>query len=605
MVLQPSASFPVERLPARPVAAPAGDFLSPENEARAFWRLRRRLATTVLRQAFSRARFRLTLILGLSLVLWLGLFWLFADGFRFLKSGIVHAETHDQTVRAIFGMFFAALMLMLVFSSAIILYGSLFRSREIAFLLTIPARTERVFLHKFQEAVLLSSWGFLLLGSPMLLAYGIVARAPWYYFAMLLPFMVAFVYIPAGIAAVLCLGIVRHLPGKRLHVLLLGGGLLAAGGLWVAWSLVTSPESDLLTPGWFQEISARLTISDRRLLPSWWLSSGLLEAGRSKWDEGLLFLGVMIANALFCRHLAVWTAARIYRPAYSALSGRHVARRRAKLGQIDRLAFWATGFLPRQMRLLLVKDLRLFRRDPTQWLQFLIFFGLLALYFLNIRRFSYNIHYVGWVNMVSFLNLSVVGLLMSTFTTRFTFPMISLEGRRFWFLGLLPLRRDAILWSKFLFAVGGSILPCAALILLSDVMLGMLRISPIIVASHQLTCAILCLGLSGIAAGLGARLPNLREESPARIAAGFGGTLSLVISTLYILVVVLLTALPCHFYLAASHTHPAHLLTKGAPFYRWLEFWLIAGMIGSVLLGVLATVVPLRIGFRAFRRLEF
>jgi ABC-2 type transport system permease protein len=587
------------------VAAPAGDFLSPESEARAFWRMRCRLAISVLRQAFSRARFRLLLILLLSTVLWLGLFWLFADGFRFLKTGILHVETHDQIVRAVFGMFFAALMVMLVFSSAIILYGSLFRSRETAFLLTMPARVERVFLHKFQEAILLSSWGFLLLGSPMLLAYGIVAPAPWYYFAMLPAFMVAFVYIPAGIAAILCLGTVRHLPGKRLHVLLVVGGLAAAGGFWVIWSVATSPESDLLTPGWFREISARLTFSEQRLLPSWWLSSGLLEAARRKWDESVLFLVVMIANALFCRQLAVWTATRIYRPAYSALFSRPLGRRRAKVGRIDRAALWCTRWLPQQMRLLLVKDLRLFRRDPAQWLQFLIFFGLLALYFLNIRRFSYNIQYVGWVNMVSFLNLSVVGLLMSTFTTRFIFPMISLEGRRFWFLGLLPLRRDAILWSKFLFAAGGSILPCAALILLSDLMLSMPRISPIVVASHQLTCAILCLGLSGIAVGLGARLPNLREESPARIAAGFGGTLNLVISTLYIVVVVLLTALPCHFYLAASRAHPEHVLAEGARLYRWLEFWLIAGTLGSVLLGVLATMVPLRIGFRAFRRLEF
>ena len=82
--------------------------------------------------------------------------------------------------------------------------------------------------------------------------------------------------------------------------------------------------------------------------------------------------------------------------------------------------------------------MRLFRRDPLQWSQFLIFLGLLALYFFNIRRFTYDIDYVGWVNMVSFLNLSVVGLLLSTFTTRFVFPMISLEGRRFWILGLLP-----------------------------------------------------------------------------------------------------------------------------------------------------------------------
>ncbi len=118
-----------------------------------------------------------------------------------------------------FGTFFAALMLMLVFSSGMILYGSLFRSREIAFLLTIPARTERVFLHKFQEAVVLSSWGFVLLGSPMLLAYGIVADAPWYYYALLLPFVVAFIYIPVAVGAIICLWVVRRIPDNRLAVL--------------------------------------------------------------------------------------------------------------------------------------------------------------------------------------------------------------------------------------------------------------------------------------------------------------------------------------------------------------------------------------------------
>ena len=73
--------------------------------------------------------------------------------------------------------------------------------------------------------------------------------------------------------------------------------------------------------------------------------------------------------------------------------------------------------------------------------------------------------------MIGFLNLAVVGLILSTFTTRFIFPMISLEGRRLWILGLLPIRRDSILWSKFLFAAVGSLVPCTTLVLLSDLML--------------------------------------------------------------------------------------------------------------------------------------
>ena len=73
--------------------------------------------------------------------------------------------------------------------------------------------------------------------------------------------------------------------------------------------------------------------------------------------------------------------------------------------------------------------------------------------------------------MVSFLNLAVVGLILSTFTTRFIYPMISLEGHCFWILGLLPIERDTILWSKFWFASLGSWIPCSLLVLLSDMML--------------------------------------------------------------------------------------------------------------------------------------
>ena len=581
---------------------PPAELLSVQAEAQAFWRMRRRVTITMLGQMLSSGRFRLSLILLLSLLLWMVLFYLFADGFWFVKTAILHPETYEQTVGTVFATFFIALMVMLIFSSGIILYGSLFRSPEVAFLLTVPVRIERVFLHKFQEAVLLSSWGFLLLGSPMLIAYGIVAEAPWYYFLMLVLFMVAFVYIPAAIGAILCLWIIYRLPGSRLRVLLGSGILLLLAATWALWSVFSGPRNEVLAPSWFRDVLGRLKFADGRLLPSWWLSSGLLEAARNVWSESVLFLALMISNALFFRQLAIWTAGSIYRPAYSALYGRHAGRKRRSRAWVDRALLGLTGPLSRQARLLMVKDLRLFRRDPVQWSQFLIFFGLLALYFFNIRHFGYEVYQVGWVNMVSFLNLSVVGLLMATFTTRFIFPMVSLEGRHFWVLGLLPVRRDTILWGKFFFAVGASILPCSALILLSDTMLG---VSGMVIASHQLTCLILCVGLSGIAVGLGARLPNLREQSPSRIAAGFGGTLNLVLSTAYILAVVMLTALPCHFCLVAEKSHAGYALAASSSLHEWLQLWLLAGTAASILLGVLATIIPLAVGFRAFRRLEF
>lgn len=584
------------------LSTPSSDFLPPQQEARAFRRARNRILATLLRQTFARSRFRVTLVVVLTSLLWGGMFWMFADGFWYLKSTITQPDMYAQAVGGVFGAFFAALMLMLVVSSGIILFGSLFRSREIALLLTIPARTGRVFLHKFQEAIVLSSWGFVLLGSPILLAYGLVSAAPWYYYALLLPFIVAFVYIPVSIGAIICLFVVHRFPGNRMVVLVGGLLLLVVGGLWIAWGLMTGPRNDLLTPDWLQEVLGRLRFSDYRLLPSWWLSTGLLAAASDAWAESIKFFALMISNALLFRQLALWQAGRTYRSAYSGLCGKTLRRKRFHPMRFDRLLSWLLSPLPTAMRLMTIKDLRLFRRDPLQWSQFFIFTGFLVIYFFHIPYFSYGVSSIAWVNMVSFLNLSVVGLLLSTFTTRFIYPMISLEGRRFWILGMLGVRRQTILWSKFFFAAGGAIVPCSGLVLVSDLMLG---VSNLIVLSHQLTCLVLCLGLAGIAVGFGAWLPNFRDESPSRISAGYGGTLTLVVSTLYILIVVLLTALPTHFYLAAEYANLSGNIQGQTSVQWWLGFWLAAGAVTSLILGAIATLVPLRIGFRAFQRMEF
>ena len=575
--------------------------LSPQAEAQLLWRIRGQMIRTMCLQALKTARLRVSLVVVLSLVFWYGLFFLFRGGFQFLDMTIDHDFTLAQTVQAIYNVFFASLLMMLILSSAIILYGGLYSSSEAQYLLTTPVRPERIVLHKFQEAIVFSSWGFVLLGSPMLVAHGLQFGAPWYYYALLLPFMAAFVYIPGSIGAILCLLFVHHLARMRRQAIALTAVAGVVAALALIWSLYAESEGNLLTANWFQEMLGRLQFSEHRLLPSWWLSSGLLEAARNDvgrpgnppWAESLLFLSLLIANALFLRVLAVTIGGRVYRTSYSELHTDRARRRPSRRFWLDAAVMRFAPWLTPQMRLLIVKDLRLFRRDPVQWSQFIIFFGLLALYFANIRRFSYDVNYTAWVNMISFLNLAVVGLILSTFTTRFIFPMLSLEGRRFWILSMLPVERGSVLWGKFLFAATGSTLPCCLLILLSDYML---RVSTLVLLIHQLTCVLLCVGLSGIAVGLGAKMPDLREESPSKIAAGFGGTLNLVVSAMYIVAIVLLTALPTHFYLAVQQSDVKHL---------HLEAWLAAGVLAACVTGTVATVLPMRLGLRAFRALEF
>ena len=83
-------------------------------------------------------------------------------------------------------------------------------------------------------------------------------------------------------------------------------------------------------------------------------------------------------------------------------------------------------------RALIVKDIRTFWRDTTQWGQSLILLGLLVAYIMNLRYFSHRLTSDFWIDLTSYLNLGACALNLATLTTRFVFPQISLEGKRVW-----------------------------------------------------------------------------------------------------------------------------------------------------------------------------
>src|ERR1051325_4497759 len=111
-------------------AAALRPLLSAEAEANAFWRVRARVMAVYLRQALQHSRLRISLVVFLILFFWFGLFALFYNGFHFLDKAIGHPAIHAQTVQAIYNIFFASLSVMLVASSAIILYTGLYCSAE-------------------------------------------------------------------------------------------------------------------------------------------------------------------------------------------------------------------------------------------------------------------------------------------------------------------------------------------------------------------------------------------------------------------------------------------------------------------------------------------
>jgi ABC-2 type transport system permease protein len=139
--------------------------------------------------------------------------------------------------------------------------------------------------------------------------------------------------------------------------------------------------------------------------------------------------------------------------------------------------------------------------------------------------------------------------------------------------------------------MGGALIISEGLMLLSDYMLRM----PLgMTALHCLIVALLCAGLSAIAVGLGATFPNLREDDPSKIVAGFGGTLTLMLSLVFVAIMVGMVAAPCHLYFA-----------KGLISIGTFRTWMVLSVVAAIALSALTCLLPIRIGMRAFERMEF
>ncbi len=149
-----------------------------------------------------------------------------------------------------------------------------------------------------------------------------------YYYVLLLPFVMAFVYIPATLGAVTVWSSCGCFPPCEFMRWRCSPWACLP---WVAISrgMPGYQNRDMMSFSWFQDVMARLEFSEQRLLPSCGLSSGLLEAtqrdngeaGWPPWLESIFFFAVLLSNALLLQLVLQRVAAAVFRKSYSRLQG--------------------------------------------------------------------------------------------------------------------------------------------------------------------------------------------------------------------------------------------------------------------------------------------
>ncbi len=528
--------------------------------------------------------FKLTFVGAFALAFEIGLGMLFYDGFRFLNA---FGGAGTLLIGRLFSLFFLGIGAMLVVSSIVTAYSTIFRSDEIRFLLARPFSITEVVLYKLTEAAGLSSWAFFFVIVPFITAYTVFEKTTLWLPIWTLLFSVPFLFLFSTLGAIVVLVLVRWVPRGRI-VLRIGIPVAAAVG-YALWRVSKQVEIDTASVQFnIAKLVPGLRLASAPLMPSWWTAEGITSLSRGHWLRGAMMWGLSVTTAAVVVMLFEWLARHWYYDAWQkVVAGGGDARRKPLLfdGMHKRL-----GRLGHDTRGIVMKDIRIFCRDAQQWSQALVFFGLLGLYFANLRAFNYHALPMAWRSAITFLNIFSVSAVLCSLGSRFVYPQLSLEGHGFWLLGLAPTTMRRILRVKFLTAAAAMVSISIALVALST---GMLKASIAIRVTAILLTGAVSLAVSALSTGLGAVFLDLDQRNPAAIVSGFGGTLNLVLSLGFMLVILLPFAALFHLHNIA--TIDDRLLAIGMAWCLPLAAALTA-----------ATVfLPLHLGLRSLERRDF
>ncbi len=425
---------------------------------------------------------------------------------------------------------------------------------------------------------------------PIFTAYGVVySGGPLFPFVALAAF-VPFLVLPAVIGTVFTSILVNVFPARRTRELL---GLIGLGALVTAVILLRfmQPEQLARPEGFrnFVDYLAELRAPTNPLLPSEWTAEMVMNWLLRVADPR------PIAQLWGLALLAVAVGAHVHRRLFhsgfsKAQEGAERKVRRPLRGPLAALL----KSVPPAKREFILKDLRLFFRDNTQWSQLILLGVLLLIYIFNIK--SLPIHSgeripFSLVIVISFLNLGLAGFVLAAVAARFIFPAISLEGRQMWLLRSSPLDPEAMLWSKYWMGT----LPLLVLALIITVLTNwLLQAGPFMMVVSVGTMLLYTLAASALALSFGVFYPQFGTENAAQIPTSFGGVVYMMASLSLLAFVIMLEALPVAAQLRAPPRRDPLGLTPEL---------LISGAVIVVLL-VTATLLPLRLSAGRIQNME-
>ncbi|HEV8304225.1 MAG TPA: hypothetical protein VGQ25_04650 [Gemmatimonadales bacterium] len=542
-----------------------------------------------LREERSGGGAKLVILTVVGLAFWVAVFGVL---YRMLKYFRGVEDLGPLLAGKLLGLALLSFVSILVLSNVITALSSFFLAKDLDLLVSAPVDWLRLYLAKLGETLLHSSWMVALMTVPIITAYGVIYHGGALFYGYAALILVPLLVLPAVVGSAVTLILVNVFPARRTRDLLSIVALGAAGGVILLFRLIR-PEQ-LARPEGFRNLLDFITLlraPTSPFLPSEWASRAIMNYLRGIADP----LPVVL----------LWTTAAAF-VVFGALLHRTLFPQgftKAQEGaeRFVRGAFWRWTVggllrpLPVAKREFVLKDIKLFFRDTTQWSQLILLAVLVVVYIYNIKALPLfrgeQIPFF-YVTLVSFLNLGLSGFVLASIAARFIFPAVSLEGRQMWLLRSSPLDLKALLWSKYW--VGTVPLLFLALLLtgLTNVLL---QASPFMMTVSLTTICGLTLAIAALALGFGALYPQFETENAAQIPTSFGGLVFMMATVALLAVVIVVLARPVMVYVQA--------VNAGQPVR--IDATMVAAFVVAAALCAAATVVPLRLALRKMETFEF
>ncbi|HUI67701.1 MAG TPA: hypothetical protein VL087_05795 [Nitrospirota bacterium] len=525
-------------------------------------------------------------------------FWAFLFGvsFKVLTYFRTIEGLGDLLALRLLSMILLTFFSILVFSNIVTSLSTFYLSGELDILLSSPVKIENIYRAKFIETILDSSWMTLIYGLPVFIAYGMVFKASLAYYLGLVLAIVPFLIIPAGIGIIVTMLLVNAFPARRAKDILVLLGLLFFGVMYILFRML-QPEK-LVDPDTFPTLVQYLTAMRAPvspLLPSYWATETLSPLLRTVKGESPFYLLMLWSTAAASIVIGEWVCGMIYYTGWSrSQEGKKSSISRSRTAD----AFFRLLSLPfrGKMRAIVLKDVKLFFRDTSQWSQLFLLFALMVVYIysfklLPLERAAMPSFYIQ--NLLSFLNLGMVGFVTSAVAVRFVFPAVSLEGASFWIVRAAPISIRDFLWGKFWSSLLPLLVLAEVLIVLSNTLL---KVTPFMMDLGIVTVLMMTFGITSLGVGLGAVFPKFKHENVAQIPTGFGGIVYMLMTMLFISVVIVLEAWPVY-RIFTTQTFGGHISLPG-----WVIIAISFSMV--VVVNILALFLPMKIGLNRLKQRE-